>query len=279
MHRAPRYAGRRASLATKHDKIGLVGPAMREETGLEVFPVCCDTDALGTFSGEVERRLPPLETAVAKARMGMAASGARLGLASEGSINSVGFLPLVTDVELVVLVDDEEGFVLAEVCESRSLVAHSWTLDGEFPDEDDLHRAGFPEHGLIVHPEGAVQPVLKGIHGREGLQRAIDRCREQGHGTVRVRSDFRAHHSPSRRPAIEEAARRLARRLTVPCPVCDCPGWGPVDVVTGRRCAACGAPTRGRIANVFGCPRCPERMRGPELGTPADPSTCGNCNP
>jgi hypothetical protein len=39
-----------------------------------------DTDALGTFSGEIPRRLSPLDTAVAKARLAMAATGLPPGL-------------------------------------------------------------------------------------------------------------------------------------------------------------------------------------------------------
>jgi hypothetical protein len=40
---------------------------------------------LGTFSGEIERELTPLETLQKKIRMGMEELGLPLGIASEGS--------------------------------------------------------------------------------------------------------------------------------------------------------------------------------------------------
>ena len=273
------YAGRRASLATKHDKLPLIAPSMRDAVGLEVFCAGTDTDRFGTFDGDVPRIDTPFRTAVAKARHGMEESGASIGIASEGSIGQGNMFPLVSDLEIVVLVDDGEGFVLGESAESLETVVHSWTTDADEPDHEDLLRAGFPGHGLIVRPDGGTGPVVKGIHRHDELVDAVRQCRDNGAATVRIESDLRAHHCPSRRPVIETAARRLAERLAVTCASCGCPGWGRVDVLRGLPCAACGNPTEAVMAEIDGCARCGTKATGKVREAQADPSTCGTCNP
>lgn len=273
-----RYADRRASLATLHDKHPLIAPAMREVLGLDVFTVGIDTDAFGTFAGEIERADPPLVVAEKKARAGMTASGSSIGIATEGSIGTMGFVPLLTDHEVVVLVDDEEGFVLAESATSHDIIAASWTLSEGHPNDDELSRVGFPGHGLIVRSADFGR-LYKGIHDPVELRKAIEACRESGSQEVTIETDLRAHHCPSRRPTIALAARRLAERLLRQCPACDCPGWGAVDTVRGRKCAVCKHPTELVLATVDGCPRCDHRETGPHITEPADPASCDYCNP
>jgi len=262
-----------------HDKLSLVAPEMESIVGLRVVDARIDTDSFGTFTGEMQRVAGPVATAIAKAKAGMAASGLRVGLASEGSIGAEGFLPIVTDTEVVAIVDDEESFILWEAATGHSIVTHSFTVDSGLPCDDDLARAGFPEHGLIVHGELPGGPIHKGIHDRTSLLEAVESCRAATGGPVRIESDLRAHHCPSRRPTIRAAARRLAERLARRCPACRCPGWGEVDVVRGRTCGMCGRPTESVIAVVSGCPRCPERRVGAENRIPVDPALCGRCNP
>lgn len=86
-HRCGPYAGSRAGLATKHGKLtSVAGPL--DDLGMRVEAVEIDTDAFGTFSGDVPRPAGPHATAVRKARCGMAVSGLPLALASEGSFGS-----------------------------------------------------------------------------------------------------------------------------------------------------------------------------------------------
>mgnify|MGYP003340004060 FL=1 len=273
------YCGVRASLATMHDKLPLIGPAMSARLGLDVYATGTNTDAFGTFSGEIERTLPPLETAFAKARQGMIESGAIVGLASEGSIGVSGLLLVVSAVEIVAIVDDAAGFVLGESASSQAVVTHSWVIEEGHPREEDLVRAGFPEHGLIVRSVDGNGPLTKGIHDPRELKRAVEECRESGFAAVRIESDLRAHHCPSRQPVIRAAAERLAERLARLCPSCDCPGWGPVGLVRGLKCATCGVPTEGVLTHIDGCPRCSHRVTGHIREERANPSTCWNCNP
>ena len=291
---------RDAVLATRHGKLDLIAPALLP-VGFTVRAVDVDTDALGTFSGEVARPGPPHEVAVAKARLGMAASGARVGIASEGTVGPSPLVPFANaDTELVVLVDDELGITVI-----GRHVSHDLLVVGEDLHPDDLHdggrldgllaRAGVGErsggHHLIVRPSGAwgastgsvgpVGPVVKAVADRATLEDAIVRCAAAStDGRARVETDLRAHLCPSRRPAIAAAAADLAVRLGARCPACGSPGWGPVRTSPGRPCADCGTPTRAVRADVDGCVACPEERERPrvDLG-PVDPAQCDRCNP
>lgn len=277
----PTYAGRSASLATRHDKLPLVAPAFADIVGLVVVEAPVDTDRFGTFSGERARCGSALDAAVAKARDGMRELGLPVGLASEGTISPLGLVPVHLDTELVVIVDDVEGFVLAEYASSHAIVAHSFVIEpGDEFDERELSRAGFPEHGLIVRTDGVANPEMtKGIHDRDQLACAIADSFRKGAPRVIVESDLRASHSPSRRPTIELAAKKLAERLACTCRSCGCPGWGVVDVERGLPCSDCRAATDLVCAEVHGCPRCDERTTVPLTSVFADPSRCGRCNP
>lgn len=273
------YAGRQASLATLHGKGPLVAPAMAEVLGLAVTEVAVDTDAFGTFSGETPRRDTPLVTAEKKARAGMSAAGTSFGFATEGSIGTDGFLPIVTHVEVVVFVDDVEGFSVAESATSHDIIARHWELSEGFPSDDDLRRADFPHHALIVVSDVDAGPIFKGLRERDDLDAAVSACWALGATRVIVQSDLRAHQCPSRRPTIERAARRLAERLAARCTACDCAGWGAIDIVRGRPCASCARPTQARIATVNGCCRCDHREMVDIVGDPIDPAQCDHCNP
>jgi len=94
-------------MATKHDKTVLVGPALTEALGLEVIEAVVDTDVLGTFSGEIARVGSPVDTAVAKARMGMAA----VGLTGPGSSGSMSRHGMKAAVDVQDLTGDHPGEV------------------------------------------------------------------------------------------------------------------------------------------------------------------------
>ena len=118
------YRNQPAILTTKHDKLSLIAPSMQSEVDLEVTDINLDTDQLGTFSGEISRSGSPIETAIAKAKLGIEATGIPIGLASEGSIGPDPQNPFLTsDIEIVVLVDQERGLVIYESHRSFEIVA------------------------------------------------------------------------------------------------------------------------------------------------------------
>ncbi len=291
IHSSPRweqaehsYTDSLAVLATKHDKLPLVAPPLERAVGLRVDAVAVDTDVLGTFTGDIPRQGPPLDTAIAKARLGMSAAGRALGLASEGSIGPDPAMPFViADREIVVLVDDQHDIVVWESHSSWDIVTASTSVG---PDDDlgpFLSQARFPEHQLIARPSiGAVQPIYKGISSIEKLTAAVAECAAAAtDGLARVETDLRAHACPSRRAVIAAAAERLASRIAARCPACGAPGWGRIDVLFGIPCAWCGTEVARPRAEIDGCVTCEHRetrsIVSPEVR--ADPGECPYCNP
>ena len=274
------YRDATAGLATRHDKLPLVGPAFAAEVGLRIVTVDVDTDALGTFSGEVPRRLDQWETAIEKARLGMSRSGLAIGLASEGSFGVVASFPFAqADHELIVLLDDERGIVVGEWEVGLGLAAVRVEVPWSDIESVPLGQAGFPQHGLIVRASGSDSAIVKGIHDLDSLARAMRRC-SGGRGTVIVESDLRAHHHPGRRSVIARAADRLARRVATLCPMCRCPGWGVVRREPGAPCEECRWPTRRVREEILACPQCDcEESRPTSDSGGVDPMFCSMCNP
>lgn len=276
------YLGCRGVLATKHGKHDLIAPAMFRRLGLAIETAEVDTDVLGTFTREVPRPGSQLDVAVSKARLGMDRAGLPIGLASEGSIGPHWSVPLLTvDIELVVAVDDERDIVVSETEADLDVVAFG--ADLRVPDIDslDLERAGFPDHGLIVMSTTGHGPIFKGIHDLQDLDDAVRRCfADVPAAGVRIESDFRAHHHPTRRRVIARAADRLAERLARLCPVCRTPGWGIGRQESGAPCQECGAATRMIRSVHYVCARCDADVAEPTACSDGvDPQYCPRCNP
>jgi hypothetical protein len=276
------YRGRVAAMATKHDKATLVRPVLAEILELDVVEVEVDTDTLGTFGGEIERTAAPRDTAIAKARMGMDASGHRIGIASEGTIgpsHAVAFLLVCT--ELIVLVDDVRGIIITGTEHAYDLVAVGEDVDATSDLSDLLRRAQFPAHAMIVSAVGASTPtVIKGIQDLVTLHAAVRTCTERSpHGRARVETDLRAHKCPSRRPVIARAARDLANRAATVCPACSTPGYGPIRNEVGVPCAWCGRKTNTIRARIHGCLSCSAEHSEIVQADLADPGHCAWCNP
>ncbi|MFM7776345.1 MAG: hypothetical protein ACKO7S_04680, partial [Actinomycetota bacterium] len=103
------YKGIEAIITTQHRKEELVAPALAP-LGIKVIHHKFDTDSLGTFSGEIPRALSQRETALKKARIGMAAQGAKFGIASEGSIGADPLVPFINSaIEALAWIDDLHG--------------------------------------------------------------------------------------------------------------------------------------------------------------------------
>lgn len=279
------YAGRTAALATMHGKERAIAPAFADAIGLRiVVPAGLDTDAFGTFSGEVPRVGTMLEVAVRKARAAMARSGLKIALASEGTFAphpAVGILPM--GVELMVLVDDDRGQVIG-----HSLISIDTNFDrvAVTPNDDlsdFLERARFPSHGLVVRPQaGGPAAIWRGIVDLETLSRAIELAAiVSSNGAVVVETDMRAHFNPTRMAAISELARQLAQRVARLCGCCGAPGFDVVERRGGLACLQCGTPTELIAFEVLRCDACGVREERPAPhGLPGASSLhCPSCNP
>jgi len=279
------YAGLRAVIATMHGKAAAIAPPLARATGLRLEATAdIDTDTLGTFSGETPRAGTMLEAAIAKARLGMAATGCPVGVASEGSFGPHPAAPFIAAAtELIVLVDDRLGFAVHETLTSETTnfghVAVSAPGDAL---DTFLARAGFPGHAVIVRSNAGAGAILKGLtHEGDVNRAAAEAAALSADGLARIETDMRAHLNPTRMGEIRRLAERFADRLSTLCPNCGTPGFGPVRSVRGLPCADCGAPTALVKAIASACPRCSHTViegRSDGLAS-ASPAQCPECNP
>jgi hypothetical protein len=261
-----------------HGKQVAIGPALEEAHGLIlVVPKSVDTDALGTFTGEIPRRLPMKETAIAKARLGMEETGLPIGIASEGSFGphpEIPFVPLAR--EIIVFIDAERGLEIIEGHASLETNFNSVTVSAGEDISAFLARAQFPSHALIVRGQDFIE---KGIRDQGLLAAAM--ARGFAHGSVTIETDMRAHMNPTRMAEIGKLAQRLSARLATPCPVCNAPGFGAVGEERGLPCSWCGSETSLVKSIIHGCSACGHRQRMPRTDglAEAEPQYCPECNP
>ena len=274
---------RKVALPTLHGKGAQIIPALQALGEYEVIEVAIDTDSFGTFSGEKERELTPLDAAIAKARLAMEVTGFDSAIASEGSIGNDPQIPfIISDREVVVFVDQREDLIIHESYRSFEIVAARMEFKVGDDLDDFLTRADFPNHKLIVtarQDDGLF--VAKGIESRESLDQSLNEALSKSKdGIAIIESDLRAHCSPSRQVNIEKAARLLAERMAQRCPQCDCIGWGRIDFEFGVECRECGQIDE-RVAKreINGCLRCSHRACGKVLREMIDAGECQRCNP
>jgi hypothetical protein len=277
------YLGRNIALTSRHEKVKLIRPAFAELVGCNIFEVPADTDQLGTFTGEIERKYSPHETAVMKARLGMRESQTPIGIASEGSIGPDPAIPFInSNIEHMVLVDDEQGIVISETHRSLKIVTASIRVSPGQTLEEYLLRADFPNHKLIVRSEGdGPFKCVKGIDNLASLVDAIRECSQfSASNSAIIEPDFRAMNSPSRQATIQAVARKLAVRTSQQCPQCHCPGWGRVGYEQGLICSGCGNESEEAIRQEkLGCKKCDFLAPGIIVAMELDPARCPYCNP
>lgn len=277
------YADQSVAFLTQHGKETLIGPLLHAQLGCRVVRAeGYDTDRLGTFSGEIPRLQSQLQTARHKARIGMDLLGMSLGLASEGAFVPDPFGGLMPwNVELLIWIDDERHLEVTGVAQGPAR-----SLQRPVRTESELaqfaREAGFPEHHLMMRPEGVAHPrVRKGLSDPDTLTRAFAACvQESPKGQVWIENDLRAFCNPTRQAMIVRAAQDLLSKLRSHCPACDLPGYAVAERQAGLPCRACGLPTALSKALVWRCHGCSHtEVKSAGTATHADPSRCDHCNP
>lgn len=299
-HTSSPYAGQPVALATRHGKQRVIGRALRHGLGAHLLHLPeIDTDQLGSFCGTTLRRGSALEACIAKAELALRHGGTALAIASEGSFGPHPAVPLLPiGLEVMVFLDRRRGLTIHEQLQARrtNFAQRRVTLEALQADVASselqrwLHTVGFPSHGLIVRAAadpraakpGSATTIHKGIQSTEALLAAI-RCAaaEAPTGEVQLETDMRAHCNPTRMASIRQLSFRLVRRIATPCPSCQAPGWGLIDVLPGLPCGWCGQPTALIRAESHGCVRCDHRQERPRRDglRQADPGQCPFCNP
>jgi hypothetical protein len=277
------FQDRTLIIATKHAKERAIAPMLEEALGVRcVVPDSLDTDELGTFTGEVERRLDPLETAREKCRRALAAGEHDLAVASEGSFGPHPVMVFAPgDDELLVLVDqrNELELVVREVSASTNFAAEKVVTESALL--EFAKKARFPEHGLILRESrDSPRNIYKGITDEGELLDTFHRLQREL-GSAYVETDMRANYNPLRMGVISDAARKLADLAQSTCPACAWPGFRVTDVIPGLPCGLCGLPTNSASRHVSTCERCghTEELRYPGGKEKEDPQYCEFCNP
>jgi len=279
------YKVKNIVLTTKHYKEEAIrGPFKKYLDATLVIPQI-DTDILGTFSGEIERKDNALNTAIAKARLGMEATSIPYGLASEGSFGHHPFLPLLRcNTEIMVYIDDVIGFTLHETILSEDTNYNNACISTKEEAEDFLKLAKFPDHGVIIRPYKNSDDMLinKELKNEDEFWIAFNNSIKQSkHHKVAIETDMRAHRNPTRMLNIKKVAEKLARRIATQCPSCKSPGWGIVGVEKGLKCDHCYRNTDLISSQIYGCVICDYREKKPRSDGLifAAQKECNWCNP
>lgn len=282
-----KYAGKTILLVTMHEKERYLNRASEKILGASLITTkgVIDTDVLGTFSGEIERRGSQEEVVLEKCLLGINKIGCSFGLASEGSFGPHPYIPFVyASFETLLFVDQLRGLKISE----RLLTAHTNYGHRICSSKEDLYSflqaVRFPSHALIVRPHIWMEKtiIFKGIQDYHDLRKKIDQCCQRSpDGLAHVETDMRAHMNPTRGHYIQRLGIRLFRRLTRLCPQCHAPGWGRTDVKRGRPCMDCGHPSDLPMGYLWSCMQCglrEERPISPHLQY-ANAAYCCFCNP
>jgi hypothetical protein len=281
-----RFAGRTLGVATMHGKERAVGPILQRTLGLSGFVVLpgIDTDRFGSFSGEVQRTLDPLNACIAKARHGAEVSGLDLVIASEGSFGPYPPAPFVSC--------DEEFLALYDARDDRLFTHRHVSLETMFGGEAVHHpdealafgtRMGFPDHHLVLRPHKVFSPgdtLHKGVSDHDALVR-ITTALLDVHRTCWVESDLRAMANPTRMRVIEATAQRFADELQRACPYCGACWFRITGSRSGLPCGFCGTPTASTRSYVRSCWKCLLEMHEPRPDgkETEEQQYCPICNP
>ena len=277
------FEGRYLVIATKHNKEKVIAPILERELGVKCFvPVNLDTDALGTFTGEVERKDDPITTARKKCLLAMELENCDMAIASEGSFGphpSIFFAQ--ADDEFLLFIDKKNNLEIIvrelslETNFNGSVITNKKELD-EFAE-----KIKFPSHGLIIRKADTdFSEIEKGITNKNKLIETYNHFAKL-HGSVYVETDMRAMYNPTRMTVIETATIKLANKINTLCQDCNTPGFGITAAKQGLPCELCHFPTRSTLSYIYTCQKCSysKEEKYPNKKYFEDPTYCDICNP
>lgn len=276
------YRDKHILLASKHKKENVIAPIIKQIVGayIDVAPDF-DTDVFGTFTGEIPRSASPKETVINKARTAIKQYGYHYAIASEGSFNPHPYNPFASiNTELVAFVDNVNQLSIIEHYTTAETNFMHFDLKSENEPLDFLQHMMFPSHAVIVSAIDANLIISKGVTDINSLRNSIKNGFELSK-TVRVQTDMRAMHNPTRMKSIEIATQKLAMRITTSCPKCDKLGYGEISYRGKLPCKMCSSETEQYLNIVHSCIHCDYYQTLPRHDnlTSADPANCPYCNP
>lgn len=266
-----------------HEKQRAIRPSFESLLGFKIEVGDFNTDAFGTFTGEIERSSPPRECAKIKCLSALSAYGKQIGVANEGTFAPHPVIPFtVVDYEILFFADLEIDYHL---CLSKMFINTNFAA-AAFSEFDFVlqfaKKAQFPSHALIVRPNQweDKKVCFKGLQSIKELYDVFEKCRSIScDKQVWIETDMRAHKNPTRMHQLEQFSKEMAQRLATTCPNCGIPGWGPVSKIFGLLCADCGAETELIRGVIWGCCQCSYQETIPVNQILAQPQYCQICNP
>jgi len=277
------FEGRNLLIATKHEKEKVISPILEKALGVKcIVAPNFDTDELGTFTGEVERKDDPITTARNKCLLAMQLAECDMAIASEGSFGSHPYIPFVrADDEILLFIDKKNDLEIVVRELSTETNFNGCEIKSEKELRDFADAALFPTHGLIVRKQkDDYSEIKKGISDWETLIE-VYRHFSKLNGHAYIETDMRALYNPTRMKIIERAAQKLAEKINSQCPECNYPGFGVMDIKEGLPCELCNFPTRSTLSFIYICQKCAYRKeeKYPNGKTKEDPRYCDVCNP
>jgi hypothetical protein len=277
------FQGRNLLIATKHEKEKVIAPILESQLGVKCFVASeFDTDELGTFTGEIERKGDPITTARNKCLIGMDLMDCDLAISSEGSFGShptIFFAP--ADDEFLLLIDKKNNIEISV----RELSLETNFNGSEIKTKEELQefatKSNFPSHGLILRKsKEELEEITKGIIDEKLLNSTFFKL-IKNYGTAYIETDMRAMFNPSRMKVIEKATLKLVKKIKLVCPNCKTPGFGIVDRKVGLPCNQCRFPTKSTLSYLYNCQKCNYKKEEefPNGKQTEDPMYCDICNP
>lgn len=277
------FKGRKLLIATKHQKETIIAPIFEKELEVICFTSdAFDTDSLGTFSGEIERKDDALTTLRNKCILASEITKTDLVLASEGSF---GAHPTIffaqANQELVMLKDFKNDIEIVAREISLETNFNGQKISNETELIDFAKRVNFPSHALILKPdENKFDEIYKGINSEKVLIEKFNKLKNK-FGFAYAETDMRALHNPTRMLVIEKATIQLIEKIKTLCPSCNTPGFDIVFSQSGLPCKMCHTPTRSTLYYLYECKKCKfnQKKMFPRDIQYEDPTYCDSCNP
>lgn len=277
------FKNRNLVIATKHHKEAVIAPLFESEFGVKcIVPANIDTDLLGTFSGEIERKKDALTTLRNKCLMGMHMLQCDLGIASEGSFGmhpTAFFLP--SNFELMMLIDLKNNLEITASVLSTETNFNAREIHTQVELDEFCEQTMFPEHALILKDKkDNFSRLEKNLNSYEKLVPMFEEFVKL-YGKAYVETDMRAMYNPSRMKVIAQVSQKLIENIKSYCPICLTPGFIINKNIPGLPCELCSNPTHDILGVEYLCKKCfytsiTNYSDGKKF---SDPRHCNFCNP
>ncbi|MDI1286054.1 MAG: hypothetical protein PSV46_16835 [Reyranella sp.] len=265
-----------------------MAPPFRRLLGAEIVTAPdVDTDQLGTFSGEIARPAPVVETCALKAELAFQTMDVDCAIASEGSYGPIDRLPFrPSGVEIMAFVDRRRGL---KIIETMATHRTNWRLFTFASGAPEVRAAavsmGFPEYGVFVIANKDRSRPIKELASLDEVVAAVDReATRSEDGKAILIADMRAHRNPTRMKVLRALSWKLAKRLQCLCPKCGVPGFGHTGSRRGLPCEGCSAPTHWIDFEIDGCTVCGHaaarpRKDGRQIASRLSCKSCRSASP